>query len=409
MNMAKNRVYKNISCAITNKGVAAKNGVQPKESDLGLIKNAAIAWSDAQGIQWVGPTKDLPKKFRASTWKTINANGLVAYPGLVDPHTHMAFAGDRAKEFELRMAGASYQDIANAGGGILSTVSHTREASKSALVASIKKRLQESQRFGVRLLETKSGYGLTTESEIKSLQAIQSAAKSTPGIKVVGTCMAAHAIPVEYKKNPDAYVDLIISKILPAAKRFAQYVDVFCDQGYFSVPQTEKIFKAAKAMGFGLRVHGEELAHTGITELAVQYGASSVDHLLKISESGIAALAKGNTVATLLPATSFYLKEPPAPARKLIKAGVPVALATDFNPGSSPTQNLPFVGTLAALHLEMTTAEIIAGITWNAARSLSEQHQYGAIMPGYKGLPVFFEGDHPSSLFYKLASQPLVF
>ncbi len=387
-------------------GVARKDGIRPEEKDLGIIIDGAIAWSDSAGVLWVGPTKAVPAKFKSKGWKAVDARGKTAYPGLVDCHTHMAFAGDRSREFELRMAGASYQDIANAGGGILSTVRATRDVSEKKLEELIAKRLIDSYGFGVRLLETKSGYGLDEKSELKSLKAIREAAKRFPNMRVLSTCLAAHAIPQEFKSSPDKYVSLICENILPKAKKLAEFVDVFCDQGYFTVEQSKKLFSEAKKLGFGIRVHGEELAHTGITEAAVEYGALSVDHLLKISEAGISSLAKSNTVATLLPATSFYLKEEPAPARKLIAAGVPVALSTDFNPGSSPTQNLPFVGTLAAIHLGMTTAEIVAGITWNAARSLALSDQYGALLPGYKGLPVFCEGDHPAALFYRLAAGP---
>ena len=404
------RVYRNISCLVTNLGIAGKRGIRPQEEDLGLISNAALVYDSKKGTLWVGHDKNLPKNFRAKPWKHFNCKSLVAYPGLVDSHTHLAFSGDRSREFILRMQGASYQKIAEAGGGILSSMRATRDISVSAMTEKIAARLQVAHGFGVRLLEAKSGYGLTPESEIKSLEALQNAQKKMPLVQVQGTCLSAHAIPPEFKTDPDKYVSLICEKILPAVKkkRLAQYVDVFCDNGYFSIEQTKKIFSTARTLGLELRLHGEELAHTGAAELAVEFGARSVDHLLRVSDMGIKALAQSpTTVATLLPGTAFYLKEAPAPARKLIDAGACVALATDFNPGTCPTQNLPFIGTLAAIQLGMSSAEIIAGITWNAAKSMMGENSFGALLPGFMGEPIFCEGDHPAALFYQMAQPAL--
>lgn len=244
---------------------------------------------------------------------------------------------------------------------------------------------------------------------MRSLEVLHAARKLRPEMEIVPTCMAAHAIPPEYKQNKGAYVALVIERILPtvAQKKLAAYVDVFCDEGYFSVDETLKIASAAHSLGFSVRLHGEELARTGIAEKGAEAGAHSIDHLLKIDDHGIAAMARSGTVGVLLPGTSFYLREPPAPARRLIDAGVVVALASDFNPGSSPTQNLPFIGTLAAVSLGMTTAEIITGLTWAGARSLRRENSYGALMPGFLGKPAFAEGDHPSALFYRVAPPSL--
>ena len=402
-------VYRKIACLVTNEGVVAKMGLHPTDLDLGLIHDAALVYSRKAGVLWTGKDKNLPKVFRSRDFKSVDCSALVAYPGLVDPHTHPVFGGDRSREFELRMRGATYQEIATAGGGIVNSVQNTRSLSLAALTSLTTKRFQTAYDFGVRLLEAKSGYGLSLSAEIKSLQAIAASAKKSKFV-VVPTCMAAHAIPPEHKAQREKYIQEILEQILPAVakKKLAQYVDVFCDAGYFSVDESLTIIKHTQMLGMQARVHGEELGFTGIAEKASAAGAHSVDHLLKIDDRGIQAMAKYGTVGVLLPATALYLREPAAPARKLIDAGVCVALATDFNPGSSPTQNLPFVGTLAALHMGMTTAEIIAALTWNGARSLRKEHEFGALLPGFKGEPIFAKGDHPSALFYHLAQGKLI-
>lgn len=405
----KKLVYRKIACLVTNEGVAAKGGVRPTQDDLGLIANAALAFDPSIGVLWVGPDKNLPKPFRAKAWKHVDCRGLTAYPGLVDAHTHPVFAGDRALEFELRMQGAKYSEIAAAGGGILTTVKATRAASSAALYQLLEQRVRTAHGFGVRLLEAKSGYGLDHATEIRSLEVIRRANRAKLGVELVPTCMSAHALPPEKKDKREEFLREIEEKTLPfvAQKKLAEYVDVFCDEGFFSVDETLRILRVAHSLKLSTRVHGEELGLTGIAEKAAELGAHAVDHLLKVNDRGIAALARTGTVAVLLPGTALYLREPPAPARKLIDQGAVVAIATDFNPGTCPTQNLPFIGTLSAIHLSMTTAEIIAGLTWNAARSLRRESRYGTLLPGAAAAPVFAKGDHPSSLFYALAPAAL--
>lgn len=400
-------VYRKISCLVTNIGIAEKRGIRPTEADLGLVSAGAIAWSGKDGVVWAGSDKDLPRVFRGKPWRQVNCSGLTAYPGLVDAHTHPVFAGDRSREFELRMRGASYKEISAAGGGILTTVKATRTASARELLTLLNARVEEARRFGVRLMEAKSGYGLDYESEIRSLKVIQKAQGN--GVELVATCMAAHAVPPEMKEKRDEFLSLIKEIILPevASKKLAQYVDIFCDEGFFSLSESISIINAAHALGLSTRVHGEELGLTGIAAKAAELGVHSVDHLLKVDDKGIRSMAKAGTVAVLLPGTALYLREAPAPARKLVDAGVPVALASDFNPGTSPTQNLPFIGTLSAISLGLTTAEIIAGLTWNAARSLRKESHFGTLQPGSKGKPAFAHGDHPSALFYRMAPSAL--
>lgn len=400
-------VYKNIDCLITNSGLIGSKGLRPNEDSLGIISKGAVVYSFKRGVLWAGKSSSLPKAHKGI--KVVDCKGLVAYPGFVDSHTHPAFDGNRAKEFAMRMEGASYREIAAAGGGILSTVTNTRKALTSKLSTLITKRLERAHRFGVRLMEAKSGYGLEKHAEIRSLNAIEAASKKFRNIEVRSTCLAAHAIPVEYRENRDAWMDELCEDILPtiAKRSLADYVDVFCDEGFYTIEESRRIFTVAKELGFKLKMHGDELVNTGSAELAAEMGALSVDHLLKVSDAGIKALANSDTVATLLPGTALFLKEPPAPARKLIDSGACVALASDFNPGSCTTQNLPFIATLAALHLGMTCPEIIAGITYNGARAMGMANKYGALAVGFLGEPVFAEGDHPAAIYYRLAQGPL--
>lgn len=400
-------VYRKISCLVTNAGVASKGGVRPVEEDLGIMSSAALVWSAAEGVVWVGPDKALPRVFRKKPWRHVACNGLTAYPGLVDAHTHPVFAGDRSREFELRMRGASYKDIAAAGGGILSTMNATRSAKPAELLRLLLARLRDAHGFGVRLMEAKSGYGLDRASEIRLLEVIRRARGRE--VELVATCMAAHAIPPEFRDKRSEYLALVREKILPevAKRKLAEYVDVFCDEGFFTVDETVSVIEAAHDLRLSTRLHGEELGLTRIAEKAAGMGVHSVDHLLKVDDAGIRAMARAGTVAVLLPGTALYLREPPAPARKLVDSGVAVALASDFNPGTSPTQNLPFIGTLSAISLGLTTAEIVAGLTWNAARSLRRESNFGTLLPGVRCGPVFAAGDHPSALFYRMAPSSL--
>ena len=399
------KVYRSISCLVSNKGMPVRNGLRPSEKDLGIIKNAALVYSKKKGVLWLGKNASLPKTY--SKLAHYNCKNFVAYPGFVDSHTHLIFDGNRAEEFSMRMEGKSYSEIAKAGGGILSTVKQTRKASSQRLYELGKKRIDEAYKFGVRLMEAKSGYGLSESSEIKILEVLKKLEKSK--IKIQSTCLAAHAVPPEYKGRKKKWIEKICKSILPKVKKrgLARYVDVFCDAGYFSIEDTKEIFNAAKKLNFSLKLHGDELENTGAAELAAQMNALSVDHLLKVSKKGVKALANSSTIATLLPGTSLFLKEEPAPARALIDAGVGVALATDFNPGSCTTQNLPLIATLASLHLKMTMPEIITAITWNGARAMGMEKSYGTLLPGYLGEVSFCEGEHPAAIYYRMAPKEL--
>lgn len=303
-------------------------------------------------------------------------------PGFVDSHTHPAFIRPRLVDFEKRIAGASYEDIAKAGGGIRSSVEGVRAAGKADLSGKILAALREMSSLGTTTVEAKSGYGLSLDAELKSLEAIRLAARQWPGT-VVPTLLGAHVVPAEFKNDPQKYVDLICEEMIPQAgkRRLAQFVDVFCDRGAFSEPDTLKIFAAAHQNGMQVRAHVSQLARTSLERL-LSMKPVSLDHVDCVNENDIRQLAQSNTVATLVPGANYFLAHEYPPARKFIDAGVAVALATDFNPGSSPTPSMPFVLSLACTQMKMSPAETIAAATINAACALQLEQRKGSIEPG---------------------------
>lgn len=306
----------------------------------------------------------------------LDVEGRTVTPGLIDPHTHAVFAGNRVQEFLARARGEKYT-----GGGILTTVSATRAASEKELVALAQPRLLRMLSQGVTTVEIKSGYGLTTADELKMLRAIRKLSEELP-LTLVPTFMGAHAFPPEMSR--DEYLRLLVEKMLPAVAKegLARFCDVFCDRGFYSPKEAREILEAARGLGLGLKIHADELAWVGAAELAGELSAASAEHLLHVSEEGVEALARAGTVAVLLPGTAFVLDEPYPPARKLIEAGVPVALGTDFNPGSCPLASLPLVLSLAALKLGMSPEEVLAAATLNAAASLGLGQELGSLEPG---------------------------
>src|SRR5206468_2274907 len=330
----------------------------------------------------------------------FDARGATAIPGFVDTHTHLPFAGFRESEFNRRLSGESYEQIAASGGGIASTVRATREASERQLVDNVLQRASTMARYGTTTAEAKSGYGLNVADELKQLRAIRSAQERSP-VRLMPTCLAAHEFPPE-RRDP-SYVDQIVDEILPAVARekLAAFCDAFIERGVFTRQQGERVLRAGAKLGMTPRVHADEFSDAGAATLAVEVGAASADHLMHVSEAGIAALARSNTVANLLPASSFFLmSDRYAPARRLMEAGAIVSLSTDCNPGSSLTESMPIVMQLATLQMKMTVEESLTAATLNGAYSLRLAHETGSIEAGKRADLVLLDAPNYLHLVY---------
>ncbi len=388
------------SFVYTAEAVLEKEGRMLVPSDVSAIEDGAVV-CDGRKILWVGPTRELPAPYKTAK-KTNLKNRRAIMPGLIDAHTHLVFAGSRADEFARRCAGTPYQEIARAGGGILTTVRATREASIEELFELALKRALIAYRHGVRTLECKSGYGLDHETELKCLEVVKHLSAALPQMTFVSTYLGAHAVPEGVSKR--AYIDEMIHRTLPEVKRrgLAEFCDVFIDEGYYTLADGERILRAARKLGFKLKVHADELANTESARLSAKLEAHSADHLLRISEKGIEAIAKADTVAVMLPGTAFFLKAPCAPARSLLDRGARVAIATDFNPGSCYSLNLPLMMNFSALYLNMNLAEIFAGVTYSAAASLGLEKQKGAILPGFDSDFVVLPYDRFEEMYYRM-------
>jgi imidazolonepropionase len=374
--------------------------------ELGIVVSGALFARDGL-IERVGTRADIEKLIDAGT-VVVDAGGRVLLPGFVDAHTHPVFAGTRVDEFEERSAGATYQEIAARGGGIQSTVNRTRAASVADLVATGRRYSQWFLRTGTTTVEAKSGYGLSLEDEVKILRAIKQLDEETL-LRYVPTFLGAHSIPPEYRTRRDEYIALIIDEMLPriAQQKLAEYCDVFCEQNVFSTDESWKILSAARCHGLGLRLHADQLSLSGGAKLAAELGTTTADHLEHTDAAGIAALREAGVQPVLLPGSVYALGSNRYPAaREMIEAGLAVVLATDFNPGSSPTPAMTMILSLAATHMKMTPAEGITAATINAAYSLNRGHQLGSLEPGkiadivihdcddYRELAYFFGLEH---------------
>jgi imidazolonepropionase len=384
-------LIKNIGQLVTMQGPAPRRGRDM--SEIGLVIDGAVAVSGDE-IMAVGNADDVSREIDpAENCVVLSAEGRVVTPGLVDPHTHPIFARTREMEFEMRLAGKSYMEIAQAGGGIRSSVRHLRQAEDEDLYARARKTLETMMSYGVTSIEAKSGYGLSTESEIKSLEIIKRLNENEP-MDVYPTFLGAHEVPDEYRDKHEDYVALVINEMIPAVadKNLALFCDIFCEEGVFTVEESRRILEAAQKAGMKPKIHADELSSTGGAELAAEVGAVSADHLVCISEKGIDMLAASNTVAVLLPGTSFALGlDEAAPARKMIDRGVVVALSTDCNPGSSMTESLPMIISLAALKLKMTAAESLSATTVNAACAIDQGEHLGRLEPGLQADMVIWD------------------
>jgi imidazolonepropionase len=360
------------------------------------IRDGALAVKDGR-ISWVGPRNEWTGK----AMREHDARGAWITPGLVDCHTHLVYAGNRAAEFELRLKGASYEEIARAGGGIVSTVTQTRAATEDALVHIAQARLAQWLAEGVAVVEVKSGYGLDRDTELKILRA----ARRLEGVTVKTTFLGAHALPPEYQERADDYIDFVCNEVMPLAR--ADAVDAFCEGIGFTPEQTERVFQAAKRLGMRVKLHADQLSDLGGAALAARHGALSADHLEYTNEEGVRAMAVAGTVAVLLPGAFYFLREkqlPPVDA--LRRHGVPIALATDNNPGSSPLTSLLLTMNLACTLFRLTPEEALAGITRDGARALGMQATHGTLEVGKRADLALWEIDSPAALAYAMGANP---
>jgi imidazolonepropionase len=365
-------LFEDIASIMTMKSAHLKEGRTIVESDLSIIKDACLV-VDGGKIKWIGKKSQLPKTYFKITKKSLN--GFNVYPGFIDCHTHLIFAGDRTPEFEMRNKGISYQEIARQGGGILSTVMQTRKASTVKLLELAQERVNECLSQGVTTVEIKSGYGLNQKSEEKILQVANKLKK----INVITTYLGAHAIPKEFKNEDDYLKQLKDDLKIIKAKNLSQRVDIFIEKNYFSKEKAKDYLEFAKSLGFSVTIHADQLTRSEATLLAIELKAQSADHVICINDNDKKKLASSETTAVLLPAADFYLQCQYPDARKLIDLGARVALASDFNPGTCPTQNIQFVGLLARLQMKMTLPEVFSSLTVGAAYALGLQKQKGAL------------------------------
>ena len=377
-------------------------------TDYASIENGALAIANGK-IAWLGLKTELPN-FDAKTVEVIDGKGAWLTPGLVDCHTHIIYGGNRANEFEMRLEGKSYEEIANAGGGIVSTVKATRSASEDELFASALKRLTTLHHQGVTTIEIKSGYGLDTDNEIKMLNVAGKLGQTLP-VTVQKTFLGAHALPIEYKDRADEYIDLVCKEMIPkiAQGKLADAVDVFCEGIGFSLAQTEKVFAAAKAHGLPIKVHAEQLSNLGGSELAAQYQALSSDHIEFLDEAGIAAMKAADMTAVLLPGAFYFLRETQLPPiEHLRKHGVSMAIATDANPGSSPISSIQLMLHMACTLFRLTPAEALAGVTCHGAKALGLGNSKGQLAIGYDADIACWDINLPAELSYQFGVNPLI-
>lgn len=373
-------LIRNAAELVTCKGPGARVGA--KMADLNVIMDGALAIENGK-ISHVGPTKEVLQHIEPENYTVIDAANKAVLPGFIDSHTHFIFGGYRPDEYRWRLEGTPYMEIMRRGGGIANTVRATRNMEHEELLVLGRQRLDAMLAMGVTTVEGKSGYGLDLDTELKQMEVMAELNRTHP-VDVVPTYLGAHALPPEFKDRDDAYIDWIIDTVLPevAEKNLAQFCDVFCEKSVFSVDQSRRLLGKAQSLGLKLKLHADEIESLGGAELAAELKAVSADHLLRASEQGINAMAAAGVVATLLPATAFGLKEPYAPARRIIDSGCAVALATDFNPGSSFTYSIPLIMALATQNMAMTPEEAVNAITINAAAALAAAKRTGSLEIG---------------------------
>jgi imidazolonepropionase len=373
----------------------------------GTIENGALAVS-GEKIAWVGKRVNLPSNLASISEEIHDGRGRWITPGLVDCHTHLVYGGTRTREFELRLQGETYEQIARRGGGILSTVLATRKADEETLFRQSAVRLASLLEEGVTTLEIKSGYGLDLDTELRILRVARRLGETFP-VSVIPTYLGAHAVPLEFQSRPDAYIDFVCGRVMPqvAAQGLAQAVDAFCERIGFSTDQTERVFKAARAHGLSVKIHAEQMSDQGGALLAAEYGALSADHLEYVSEKGVKAMAARSIVAVLLPGASYFIRERRIPpVASLRRHNIPMAVATDCNPGTSPTTSLLLMLNMACTLFGLTPEEALAGVTIHAARALGLHGRIGTLEPGMDADFVLWEISEPAELAYHLGFNP---
>lgn len=404
--MSKLRIT-NLAEVATPTGTSARRGAD--QGRIERLQGVDVLCRDGE-ITLVGPPEELDRQIGAADdFESLDGGGGTLVPGFVDPHTHLPWAGSREEEFAQRLAGVNYMDIAAGGGGILSTMRSTREASLEDLVGGIRPRMDQMLTWGTTTAEAKSGYGLSVRDELKQLEAIRDATAAHP-VDLVPTLLAAHEVPPEYRTDRRRYIDLVCEEITPAVAEagLARFCDVFCEEGVFSADESRRVLAAGRDVGLAPRLHADEFVDSGGAELAAELGALSADHLMAISDQGVEAMASSGVTAVLLPGTSFFLmKDSYAPARRLIEAGVPVALATDCNPGSSYTESMPMIIVLAVLKLGLTIGEALTAATLNAASCLGLGETVGSVEVGKRADLLLLDAPNYLHLVYHYGINPV--
>lgn len=391
-------ILKNIGKLVTMAGGSSFR-IKEDMNNIEILENAYLAVKDGKILE-IGVGSGFENLVDENT-KLEDAKGLLVTPGLIDSHTHLIHGGSRENEFSMKLNGVPYIEILNNGGGILSTVKSTKQASKEELYQKAKKSLDRMLEFGVTTVEEKSGYGLELETEIKQLEVGKMLDEDHP-VDLVHTFLGAHAVPVEYKENHKAYIDILVDEMMPKIKEIglAEFCDVFCEEGVFTIEESEYILQKAKEMGYKLKIHADEIESLGGAELAAKLGCTSADHLMAASDKGIKMMAENKIVANILPATSFNLNKDYADCRKMIDMGAIVSLSSDYNPGSCPSENLQLVMQLGCLHLKMTPNEVLTAVTINAAYALDRADEVGSLEAGKKADFVVFDAPNVEYLMY---------
>ena len=395
-------LIKNIGMLATAQGQEALKG--KAQGSVTLLENAYVTVRDGK-IDRVGQA-EAPKGLEDAADQVLDAKGRLVTPGLVDAHTHLVFGGWREHELALKLRGIPYLDILAQGGGILSTVRNTRKATEEELAQKAGEALHTMLQYGTTTCEVKSGYGLSLRDELKQLRAVRRLQASQP-VELVSTFMGAHAVPEEYKQDREGYIKLLTEEMIPAVagEKLAEYCDVFCETGVFTAEESREILEAGKKYGLIPRIHADEIDPIGGSRLAGEIGAVSAEHLIVCPSEGIASLAKGGVIACLLPATSFYLGAAFAPARQMVEAGVPVAVATDFNPGSSPNLSLQLAMNIACLKYRLTPEEVLTAVTLNAAAACGRADKIGTVEAGKQADLVVWDAPNLDYIFYRYGNN----